>query len=131
LGQPHFLVCVLKVSCCICSPSRILHLAVLGAVITGIVAGASISDAIDDSSKMSTVVTLRKVSCILALSTCSAPKERRKLTAAVVSLVVLLAVILARTRFALSHSGTLYICLVSCIMIVIGVYRVVSILPPA
>lgn len=57
--------------------------------------------------------------------------ERDKLTDAVVSLVVLLATILARNRFALSHSGTLYICLVSCIMIVIGVYRIVSILLPA
>ena len=50
---------------------RLLHVALLGAVVTGIAAGASISSALDDPSKMATVVTLRKVSCILALSECS------------------------------------------------------------
>ncbi|KAK1925272.1 hypothetical protein DB88DRAFT_483378 [Papiliotrema laurentii] len=92
--------------------SWVLKYALLAAIGTAVAGASMISSALNDSSTMSTVISLRKASAILSFS---------------VAAITLLAILSTHVRFKLDARRTAYLVPLSCCLIVIAVYRLVQI----
>ncbi|KZO95607.1 hypothetical protein CALVIDRAFT_564652 [Calocera viscosa TUFC12733] len=92
---------------------RLMHLALIVAIALGIAAAAQYSGAINNASTASQVQTLRVVSVALCLAVCG--------------LLILVSLLLLVTHPHIGISRTIYLLVVSCILVIIPAYRLSSV----